>query len=391
VRDLTIPKLNTVDVTYALVEWLFEDGDVVPPDSAVAVIETSKAATELVCADGGILHRLVEVPAECELGMVIGHIFDDEDERGRFLRSGADGPRQPDPAEPVVTRYALELMIRHGISAERVRDLGKKIVRRSDIERLAGAPDPHAAALDPEVAATAGVLNLSRTQRAVADAVTLSHRTIPSAFSVTRIYADNALALQRTLTARDGVIIGLPELLVKCVAVLHGTFPLLYACVDADGDAVLSTRAQVGITVDVGTGLYLPVVRDAASAPISEIARTLMEFRVKALRGQFRAADLADGNIAISLHHNAGIVLAQPLILPPHACMLALCSTQEELYRDGSGRLDGRSYFHLGLAYDHRVINGRQASLFLGEIKDIIESPERMGSLTSAQGGPHDW
>ena len=66
--DITIPKLNTIDTSYILVEWLFAEGAGVTADSAVAVVETSKAAAELVCAEGGILHRVVGPPAECEAG-----------------------------------------------------------------------------------------------------------------------------------------------------------------------------------------------------------------------------------------------------------------------------------------------------------------------------------
>src|SRR5258707_5393182 len=79
--DITIPKLNPIDTSYTLVEWLFAEGAEVPADSAVAVVETSKAVTELVCAEGGILHRVAEPPTECEAGRIIGHLFASDAER----------------------------------------------------------------------------------------------------------------------------------------------------------------------------------------------------------------------------------------------------------------------------------------------------------------------
>jgi 2-oxoglutarate dehydrogenase E2 component (dihydrolipoamide succinyltransferase) len=417
VLDIRIPKLNTVDVSYTLVEWLFSEGEVVPADAPVAVLETSKAAQELVCDRGGVLHRIVEAPAECPLGAVIGHVFESEDERGRFLSAHTEkGASQESPgeAEPVVTKYALDLMTRHGITADRVRTLGKKIVKSADVERLVAESGSRAAAADAEhlappsgsraAAADAGHLAAesgsrapagehipSRAQRAVATVVTRAHQTIPAAFSVIKVHAADGLTLRRALAEQDGITIGFPELLVKCVASLHAAFPLFFASVRTDGSAALSAQADVGVTVDVGTGLYIPVVRDAARTPMPHIASTLMEFRVKALRGQFEETDLTGGNITISLHDDAGIVLAQPLILPPHACMLTLGATQDELCLADSGEVRTRAYFNLGLAYDHRVINGRDAALFLTGIKRTFESPSLLRGLCEHDREPHDW
>jgi 2-oxoglutarate dehydrogenase E2 component (dihydrolipoamide succinyltransferase) len=381
--DITIPKLNTVDVSYTLVEWLFRDGDMVPPDAPVAVLETSKAAQDLICDQGGILHRAVEAPAECQLGAVIGRLFESEDERGKFISARAGGgaaPELPRDPEPVVTQPARDLMARHGITPERVRMLGKKVVKSTDVERLIEEPGDRS---------SPGEHTPSRAQRAVAEVVTRAHLMIPAAFSLIKIYAADALALRGALADQDGIVIGLPELLVKCVASCHESFPLFFALVRDDGSAVLSPRADVGVTVDVGTGLYIPVVRDAARASIQQVASTLMQFRIKALRGQFEESDLAGANVAISLHDDPGIVLAQPLIFPPLACMLALGAGQDELCLADSGGVQVRTYFHLGLAYDHRVINGREAALFLREIKDIFESRGMLSGLCEKDGGRH--
>jgi 2-oxoglutarate dehydrogenase E2 component (dihydrolipoamide succinyltransferase) len=114
-----------------------------------------------------------------------------------------------------------------------------------------------------------------------------------------------------------------------------------------------------------------------------------MGFRVNALRGRFREADLAGGNIGLALSDETDVVSAQPLILPPHACMLALCAPQEELRLDDAGRVTVRRYLHLGLAYDHRVINGRDATLFLAELKRRLEGREHLLSLAPTPSEPH--
>ncbi|MGE5291019.1 MAG: 2-oxo acid dehydrogenase subunit E2 [Micromonosporaceae bacterium] len=379
-HDIVIPKLNTVDVTYTLVEWLFDEGDVVPPDAPVAILETSKAAQEVTCESGGVLQHIVTPPAECELGAVIGRIFASHEERERFAAARTEGRESAEPPGLIVTKYARDLMKRHGITDDRVRALGKSVIKTADIETLISKQDR-----EPEPRHIP-----SRAQRAVADIVTEAHRTIPAAFSVVKIYAAEALRLSRQLAGLERSMIGMPELLIKCVASLHSGFPLFFASIQPDGNAFPAKEAHIGVTVDVGKGLYIPVVKNAGGRPIAHIARELMEFRVKALRGSFTESDLTGGNIAISLNDDVGIVLTQPLILPPHVCMLALCAMQDELYRDAVGELSARQFFYLGLSYDHRLINGREAAHFLGEIKKILEIADRIRRLGEIDGDSHD-
>lgn len=371
--DITIPKLNTVDTAYLLVEWLYAEGAEVPAGASVAVVETSKTAEELVCEEGGVLHRLAEPPAECGLGEVIGRLFADEDERLRSLDRPAAAAGPSDRAAPsgefIVTKSARELIERNGIGDDALRGLGRKVVRSRDVEELLR----HADTAEP-APRDGAVYRPTRIQRAVAEAVSLSHRTIPAAYCVAKIDVDAALALLDRVSA-GGQRIGLPELLVKCVALLHADFPLFFGTVRDDGTVALPAAARIGVTVDVGTGLSVPVIAAADRAPLALVARQLTDLRVKALRGRLTQADLAGGNIALALNDDDGIVAAQPLILPPQVCMLNLCSVQRELRLDGSGGLVARRYVHLGLAYDHRLINGREAALFLRALKAALEDP----------------
>jgi 2-oxoglutarate dehydrogenase E2 component (dihydrolipoamide succinyltransferase) len=414
VVDITIPKLNTVDTGYILVEWLFAEGATVPPDSAVAVVETSKAAQELVCAEGGILHRLAESPAECGIGQVIGRLYANDAARLATLESDAAGatpaarngmggppdtvsPPAAAPGEFTVTRAARELIDRHGITADDLRGLGQKVIKSADIEALLG-PDEASSAGRPRLdGPSLGEGSVAenrhvpdggqahqppRWQVAIAAAVSLSHRTIPAAHCVVKVEADAALASLRGLSRDRGYPVGIPELLLACIARRHAEFPMFFALLRDDGTAELSDAPRVGVTVDVGTGLSVPVIAGADRASLPDIGRALADLRIKALRRRLQEVDLADGNIALALNDDDGVVAAQPLILPPMACMVNLCSVQQELRLDDAGQPAVSRYFHLGLAYDHRLINGREAAAFLRAVKGAVESPDYLRLLT---------
>ena len=80
-------------------------------------------------------------------------------------------------------------------------------------------------------------------------------------------------------------------------------------------------------------------------------------------------------SISVSINNDRDVLFALPIILPTEVCMVSLGAVHEEpaLGEDGSLRL--RSSFQLGLAYDHRVINGSDAVQFLRAVKEILEAP----------------
>jgi 2-oxoglutarate dehydrogenase E2 component (dihydrolipoamide succinyltransferase) len=363
VADIVVPKLNNNDTTYTLVDWLFSDGDEVPAGEAVVVVETSKAAEDLLCEQGGVLHRLVPVATECQPGQVIGRLFGSEQERQQFL-SGLSAPAQPVEQPLIVTDGARDLARQHGIDDERLRTLGKTVIKSIDVERLV-ATDGGSGRM---------TLPISRAQQAVADVVTESHRTIPAAFALIKVDADAAVAAAREASERHGGLIGLPELLIKAVAGLYERFPAFFATFSGT-ELVVADAPRVGVTIDLGEGLSIPVLPDARTMSLPDLATALMDLRVKAIRGQFRERDFAGAAIAVSLNGGDGIVFATPIVFPGHTCMVSLGATMDELVLADGGPVRARTVVHVGVSYDHRAINGRDAARFLQDLRKGLECP----------------
>jgi 2-oxoglutarate dehydrogenase E2 component (dihydrolipoamide succinyltransferase) len=205
-------------------------------------------------------------------------------------------------------------------------------------------------------------VELGRVQLGVARAVRLSHQSIPAAYTVVRMDLSGALAYGAAATRKVRRPVGLAELFVREVAGLQRDFPRFFAAVDEDGrSATLAEAAHIGVTVDLGEGLYVPCVRDAADRTLGEIATQLMSYRIAATKGTFRERDLVGANFVVTLHTDADVVLAVPFVLPGTVCALAVTSPA-----DGSAA-------NIGLAYDHRLINGRDASLFLHALRTSME------------------
>ncbi|MEV6034601.1 2-oxo acid dehydrogenase subunit E2 [Nonomuraea sp. NPDC052116] len=422
--EIRVPKLNTNDSAYVLLEWLVADGAPVRGDDVVASVETSKTVEELVSGHDGILVQLIPAGADCTPGQPIAHITPHPappptppppapaplspspapappsfalPSAVPSLASGALAAVSGDalPAEaPLITAPARALIDELGIDPARVRDLPVKVVRRADVERLAAAcsppprppaspategpspsveaavaetpPPPSPAAASPGAAPVGGsVRGLSGNQQAVGRTVSLSHQTIPAAYTAIKVDVGRATTTARDLTKRLRKLVGLPDLLIAAVARLHQDFPLCFATLMDEGTAAVPDAPNVGVTIDLGTGLYVPVIRDAHGKGIEEIAGELAGFRRLAQRGGFRQEHFDGGNIVVTLHHDRDIVMAIPIVFPGQACALALTSPQ----REGE-----RTVAVIGLAYDHRLVNGRDAVLFLQALKEALEA-----------------
>lgn len=367
-HEITVPKLNSNDTGYVLTTWHFADGDTVPADAEIAVVETSKTAEELTTEAGGVLQRRLAESQECRPGEVIGHLFPDEQERLRFLAMEPSAePRGDLLADLLITEPARELIDQYGIDIDDLLATGKKVIGTADVRRLLGKNGQR-------------TLRLSPAQLAVAEVVTASHRTIPAAYAVVSVSVDGASEALRSYTAREKVTVRLPELLIRCIADLTKRFPLFFAAAHDDGTATLAGEARVGVTIDVGHGLTIPVFGGADLASPATIARAMTAYRGKAVRQQLTAADLSGATIALSLPAGE-VLLAQPLVPPGLSCMLALGATYSAPDLDADGGLVRRQAAYLGLSYDHRLINGRDAALFLGELKTALESPEQLRAL----------
>lgn len=218
--------------------------------------------------------------------------------------------------------------------------------------------------------------------------VTTSRREIPDAFVLRRVRLDAVHRIKRELDDRYAELVELPELLIKVIGGLREEFPLCFSSL-ADACSVrVATSADVGVTFDAGNGLFIPVVREAERRSLTEIADSLAEFRMRAFRGSFSEEHLRAPSIVLSWNHDPGVVMVQPVIPPGLACAVSVGGALEEIRLDGSGHPIVGRVAHIGLAYDHRILNGREALAFLAALAAVLEDHSMVERLVKEGHGP---
>lgn len=155
-------------------------------------------------------------------------------------------------------------------------------------------------------------------------------------------------------------------------------FPRFNASLSADGQAlILKQYVHIGIAIDTPHGLMVPVIRDADTKGILQIAAEITDLASRAQKRQLGADQMAGASMTITNLGGIGGVGFTPIVNPPEVAILGFTRPEMAPVWDGeSFRPMPRAY--LDLSYDHRVINGADAARFCARFSSMLSDPRRM-------------
>jgi len=424
--EVTMPRLSDTMQEGTIAHWLKKAGDEVKKGDILAEVETDKATMDLEAYEAGTLQQiLVQEGETVPIGQAVALIG---------TGAVAQKPEQPAPA-PAADRTGVEeapatapvqaesttgsqeavekrdngalvkasplarrMAEEHNIDLSQVRGTGPggRIVR-DDIEDVreqqhaAPAPTPPAPASQPaappqEVPGPAAQLaapppdveisKLSRVQMLIARRLTESKQTIPHFYVSSEVDMTDALAMRQVLNAdvgEDGVKVTVNDLIVKACALALEKFPEVNSTFK-DDQRIQYKHINIGIAVDVPSGLVVPVIRNTNIKGVRSIAREAKALIAKARANKLAPADLEGGTFSVS---NLGMMDASNFIAvinPPQAAILAVASTRKQFVPvDGQPVI--RDLMTMTLSADHRVIYGATVARFLQEVKRLLQNP----------------
>ncbi len=173
-----------------------------------------------------------------------------------------------------------------------------------------------------------------------------------------------------------GTRLGFMSFFVKAAVHALKKFPVVNASIDGN-DIVYHGYFDIGVAVGSPRGLVVPVVRNADQMNFAQIENQIAEYGKKAQDGKIGIEDLTGGTFSISNGGTFGSMLSTPIINPPQSAILGVHATKERAVVE-NGQIVIRPMNYLALSYDHRIIDGREAVLFLVAIKDALEDPARL-------------
>jgi pyruvate dehydrogenase E2 component (dihydrolipoamide acetyltransferase) len=224
------------------------------------------------------------------------------------------------------------------------------------------------------------VVPLNAVRRITAERLTQS-AAAPQFYLTALVEADRLLALRSEVNAGlvsrasegGAVKVSVTDLLVRVCALVLRQHPEVNA--SWGGDAILRhRRVNVGMAVAMDDGLIVPVVHDADTLPLAEIAVRTRDLAARGRSGRLKPDEFSGGTFTISNLGMYGIDHFTAVVNPPEAAILAVgAGTQEPVVR--GGEVVVRTLIKLTLTSDHRVLDGATAAAFLRDLKNALENP----------------
>ncbi len=197
-------------------------------------------------------------------------------------------------------------------------------------------------------------------------------------FNEVDMSAINALRerMKEKVEKEHGVRLSFMPFFVKAACMALEQFPMVNA--QLDGDTIIYRHyVNMGIAVASDAGLVVPNVKDAQSKGMLDVARDITAVAKRARDGKLTMDDLTGGTFTITNGGVFGSLISTPIINYPQVAILGLHKTQDRPVAI-DGKVEIRPMMYVALSYDHRIVDGQQAVLFLVRVKELIEDPAAM-------------
>lgn len=411
--EISMPRLSDSMEEGTILRWLVAEGAEVKRGEELAEIETDKASMVYEADVEGALHILAAEGETLPVGAPIAQLLAAGEqasepasapERAVMVPAAAQEPAAPasvaaTPAAESASASPPPETAEHATaspaSRERVKasPLARRLAEGAGVElsTVAGSgPGGRVIRADVERAMHNGaaqgggrpkgeteLVELSRTQALIARRMAEAKATIPEFTLQCEIDMQDAVALRDQLKAvaqrRSQPAPSFNDMVIKACALALREHPRANGTYK-DGRFELHPRVNVGVAVAAGDALLVPVVRDADTSTLWEIAEQSRRLALAARDGTITPPELAGGTFSVSNLGMFGIDAFTAVINPPQAAILAVGSlAQRAVVRDG--QVCARHTMNVTLACDHRILYGADAAQFLGAVRDLLQQP----------------
>jgi 2-oxoglutarate dehydrogenase E2 component (dihydrolipoamide succinyltransferase) len=396
--SIKVPPLGESIVEAIVSRWLKHEGDAVAPGDTLVELETDKITVEVPSVTGGVLTK--QHVREGEV-VKLDQLLADVDESATAKLQTADRRPQaadhsPKASAPIaaataarvteparVSPAAQRLATESGADLSRAQGTGRGgVISKADVVGTSGAPrtpagPPSSFPLPPSSGTRETREKMSTRRKRIAEHLLESqhataHLTTFNEIDMSAVEAVRGRVKER-IEKEQGVRLSFMPFFVKAACAALRQFPTVNA--QADGDSIVYRHyVNIGIAVASDAGLVVPNVKDADRLGMLDIARAIVDVAKRARDGKLTMDDLSGGTFTITNGGVFGSLISTPIINFPQVGILGLHKIQERPVAV-NGKVEIRPMMYVALSYDHRIIDGQQAVLFLIRIKELMEDP----------------
>jgi pyruvate dehydrogenase E2 component (dihydrolipoamide acetyltransferase) len=219
---------------------------------------------------------------------------------------------------------------------------------------------------------------LTNIQRITGKRMSESRQTIPEVTENTRADVTMMLAVRKELNeqlsaAGISAKITINDFVLAAAVKALAVHPRMNAVL-GDNEIIYKGSINLGVAVASERGLLVPVLHNAQDLGLLEISAAAADLAAKAREGKLSPDEMSGGTFTVSNMGMYGISSFTPIINPPEAGILGVCSIEDELKLDGE-KVVNRKKMGLSLAFDHRIMDGADSAGFLRTLRELLEAP----------------
>lgn len=354
-NEIQVPRMGE-SITEAHIGQIFKPtGSQVKQDDEILELETDKVNQILYAPCDGVVALSVKPEETVKIGQVIGSV---EPSGATEKETPAPTPAptpEPAPAPPAPPQPEGEARVK---KEEFVKTLEEK---------------------KPEVKGKETRKKMSPIRQ------TIAKRLVEAKSETAMLTTFNEIDMSAVIGLREkykeafqkqyGVKLGFMSFFIKaaCEALKH--FPQLNSYIEGQ-EIVERHQIDMGIAVSADRGLVVPVLKNADSLSMPELEKNLEMYSKKAREGGLTVDDIRGGSFTITNGGTFGSLLSTPILNFPQSGILGMHAIQKRavVIQD---TVQIRPMMYVALTYDHRLVDGKEAVLFLVEIKNLLEDPNR--------------
>ncbi|KQX99766.1 dihydrolipoamide succinyltransferase [Rhodanobacter sp. Root480] len=398
--ELKVPVLPESVSDATIAAWHKKAGDAVKRDENLVDLETDKVVLEVPAPVDGVLKEIRhDVGDTVNSEQVIAII-----EEGAAAAAAAPAPAAapaaaapaPAPAAaapaPAASKAAAELSpaaqrvaTENKVDTSAIAGTGRdgRIIKEDVVN--AGSRPAAAPAAAPAAKPTPGSrpeerVPMTRMRLRIAERLMQSKNSIAMLTSFNEVNLSEVVKMRKSLgeafQKENGIKLGFMSFFVKAAAEALKRYPYVNASVDGN-DVIYHGYQDISIAVSTDKGLVTPVLRDVQDMSFADIEKGIAEYAKKARDNKLSLDDLQGGTFTITNGGTFGSLLSTPIVNPPQSAILGMHTIKERAIVE-NGQIIAAPMMYIAISYDHRIIDGKDAVLFLVDIKNQLENPQRM-------------
>jgi 2-oxoglutarate dehydrogenase E2 component (dihydrolipoamide succinyltransferase) len=394
--ELKVPVLPESVSDATIASWHKKAGDAVKRDENLVDLETDKVVLEVPSPVDGVLKEIRHQVGDTVNSEQIIAIIEEGAVAAPAPAAAAPAPAAaaPAPAAPKAAAKGAEDLSPAGlrvateekIDPSKVAGTGRDgRVTKEDLVNYGKGGTVAPAAAAPAAKPTPGArpeerVPMTRMRARIAERLMQSKNSIAMLTSFNEVNLSEVVKMRKALgdafQKEHGIKLGFMSFFVKAAAEALKRYPFVNASVDGN-DVIYHGYQDISIAVSTDKGLVTPVLRDVQDMSFADVEKGIADYAAKARANKLSLDDLQGGTFTITNGGTFGSLLSTPIVNPPQSAILGMHTIKERPIVE-NGQIIAAPMMYIAISYDHRIIDGKDAVLFLVDIKNQLENPQRM-------------